>query len=287
VGNNLVLQEKLNELIDSNKISHAYLINNDRLNAAHDFAVLFAKEILGQAKDVTEKEKIYRMIDNNAYPELKIIKTEELWIKKEDIESLKSEFSRKPIMGNFLVYIIEESEKLNAKAGNILLKFLEEPDNDIIGIFTTNDITSVLSTIKSRCQLISLRENSGNNASLSEEFFENMFRLVSLLNQKNDVRFVEFSDLWINIFKEREESAFGFELLLNFYVDLLNFKHNRLLETYNEFIDKISLISKNLSEKDILGKINVIIKYKNLIKYNVNINMLLDKMVLEMEDLYV
>ena len=39
---------------------------------------------------------------------------------------------------------------------NSLLKFLEEPDKDIIAILMTNNINNVLSTIISRCKVIKL-----------------------------------------------------------------------------------------------------------------------------------
>lgn len=53
-------------------------------------------------------------------------------------------------------YIIEYAENLNSSSANALLKFLEEPDDEIIAILVTKNINKVISTIVSRCQIVNL-----------------------------------------------------------------------------------------------------------------------------------
>lgn len=43
------------------------------------------------------------------------------------------------------------------QASNSLLKFLEEPPEDVIGILTSHHLSNILDTIQSRTQIISLR----------------------------------------------------------------------------------------------------------------------------------
>ena len=58
------------------------------------------------------------------------------------------------------VYIINGVENLNIAASNSILKFLEEPEENIIAILVCDNINNVLETIISRCQVINLKLSS-------------------------------------------------------------------------------------------------------------------------------
>ena len=58
------------------------------------------------------------------------------------------------MFSKYNAYIIKEADKLNSTSANILLKFLEEPDTRTLAFFVTKNSKNVLSTIKSRCQLL-------------------------------------------------------------------------------------------------------------------------------------
>lgn len=75
-------------------------------------------------------------------------------IKKENIFELKKHFSTKSIHGSRRIYIIKNSENMNLSFANSLLKFLEEPEENIHGILLANKIVTIPSTIISRCQVI-------------------------------------------------------------------------------------------------------------------------------------
>ena len=77
---------------------------------------------------------------------------------KEQILGLQNEFSTKAIESKYKVCIILNCEQLNKYAANSLLKFLEEPEENIITILLTNNIGQVLKTIVSRCQVITFQK---------------------------------------------------------------------------------------------------------------------------------
>ena len=54
--------------------------------------------------------------------------------------------------------LILEVEKLRPDAANALLKILEEPPSDTRFILTSHQLTQVLPTIKSRCQILKIRQ---------------------------------------------------------------------------------------------------------------------------------
>lgn len=88
------------------------------------------------------------------YVDVKVIKSDGMWIKKDQLLDLQSEFNNKAFEGNKKIYIIRSAEKMNVQTANSILKFLEEPVDDIIAILITDNINMLLPTIISRCQVI-------------------------------------------------------------------------------------------------------------------------------------
>lgn len=75
-------------------------------------------------------------------------------ITKEQIIDIQMELANKSQINDNRVYIITEANKMNDYAANSLLKFLEEPQENVYAFLITNNIDNVLPTIKSRCQII-------------------------------------------------------------------------------------------------------------------------------------
>ena len=61
--------------------------------------------------------------------------------------------NRKPMMGRGKVFIVEQAELMNAQAQNSILKTLEEPAGRTIIVLLTDQPSSMLPTIRSRCQM--------------------------------------------------------------------------------------------------------------------------------------
>ena len=77
-------------------------------------------------------------------------------IKIDHIRNLKRESSLKPFEGDHRVFILDCIEDMKEEASSSLLKILEEPPGNVVLILLTSNITKVLSTIASRCQLLEL-----------------------------------------------------------------------------------------------------------------------------------
>ena len=150
----------LKNSILKNKCSHAYLFNTNGYSKGYDLAVAFAKFLLCPSHYTNcsncDNCNICHLIDENAYSDLKIINSDGIWIKKEQTDELQSIFSLKSSNSGKLVYIINGADKLNISASNSILKFLEEPVDDIVAILITDNIYNVIGTIVSRCQVINL-----------------------------------------------------------------------------------------------------------------------------------
>ena len=82
-------------------------------------------------KMIINDESANCLIDNGNYPDLKIIEPDGNVIKKVQLLSLQEQFKNKSFLNNKMIYVIKEAEKLNDSSGNTILKFLEEPEEDI------------------------------------------------------------------------------------------------------------------------------------------------------------
>lgn len=94
------------------------------------------------------------------------------FIKVNSIRELRREASLTGFLGGKKVFIISGADRMNAEAGNSLLKTLEEPPGDTIIILTTAHKEQLLPTIISRCQLLRcgpLDEDAITNALVSRD----------------------------------------------------------------------------------------------------------------------
>lgn len=310
--NQFVAYSLLNNAIKRNKLSHAYLIDANYYERAFDFVMAFVKAIVcGCNHDVTSYDCILcRRIDNNNYSELKIIESESSVIKKEQMLELQSDFSRSGIEGNYRIYIIKDCDKMNKHASNCLLKFLEEPVPGVIAILLTNNFNKILTTIVSRCQIIRLNnvvslngnntlENlaliSCNNENSFSQFInddsksEMIDAIVSFLDyfeeNKLDV-LLYMRNLWYNKFSTREDSNLAMMLMIYFYYDLLKYKLGNFKYFFCDKVDFIEKCANINSIEEILKKIEIVSYGYEMIKYNLNINLLLDDIVIRLGDVH-
>ena len=105
-------------------------------------------------------------------------KTDKKNILKDDMVDLRNFFQRTSYLNTYRLYLIEEAHKLNSTSANMILKFLEEPLEGVVAFFITTNLDNVLSTIKSRCQVINCFYEENNvvneeNKDLIESIFSN------------------------------------------------------------------------------------------------------------------
>jgi len=305
-----IVYKTLVNSIKNNKCSHAYLIDSNGYSKSLDLAVAFAKYILCP-NNYTNCEKCANCsqcinIDNREFIELKIIEAEGQWIKKNQLEELQLEFSKKSFLGNKKVYIINGAEKLNVSTSNSLLKFLEEPEEGIVAILITNNINQLLDTIISRCQILKLNSLKNNVGNILERLGNNLYNNkidieVYTKNEENLIkieRIIDFikyyednhintliyiNKIWNRYFKERQEILNAFSILLLFYKDVLNYKLNKEIIIFEEYVNVLEYIAQKNKIDVIISKINVIMNLKEKIKFNINNNSLMDKLLLDLE----
>ena len=143
------------------------------------------------------------------YPDLKVVFPDGKEIKKGQIMEIIENFQTFPFLLKHRYYIINSSDLMNQSSANVLLKFLEEPTNDIIGFFITTNKQAVINTIVSRCQcnIVTYDKSFTNNIKI-EEFLSKMeeysnFRKILFIdnffskNRKDDIDFLKELQLYL------------------------------------------------------------------------------------------
>jgi DNA polymerase-3 subunit delta' len=141
----MIVYDYFKKLIENDKLSHLFLLHGNNINNIKNQAERVASLLLSV--------DINNLSSNLNY--LYLEKENDL-IKKEQIERLQAEFNKKSLISGYRVYVIKEIDAINVEGSNSLLKFLEEPKENMVGLLLTTNKDAILPTIISRCQLVSV-----------------------------------------------------------------------------------------------------------------------------------
>lgn len=147
--------------LESNKLSHAYLLSGSIGMPLKETALYLAKSILCDDRKPLACNNCITCVrvDEGNYPDLMVFDGEEGKIKKGDIEKITTSFDKTALEEKgIMIYILHLVETMTPIAVNSLLKFLEEPGKNIFAFLTTENETKVLPTIVSRTQVLRFRE---------------------------------------------------------------------------------------------------------------------------------
>jgi DNA polymerase III subunit delta' len=132
----------------NSQLAHAYLLKG----APHGAALRFAEQMLGLIFNH------HPQVKTRAHPDI-------LWIEPQsksrqividEIRDLIRQLSQTSFAGGWKAGVILCADRMNDQAANALLKTLEEPSAKTLLILITAEPQSLLPTISSRCQRISL-----------------------------------------------------------------------------------------------------------------------------------
>lgn len=132
-------------------------------------------------------------------------------IKKEDIISIINQFSHAALDSNDVkFYVLKNCEFSSKEAFNSLLKFLEEPKGNTLGILTTSSLNSLPITVRSRCNIFRLETDEKLLQQIKQKFkLENNAWVTNLFQDINDLKdfcasqefdnFVKMHNFFMNI----------------------------------------------------------------------------------------
>ena len=276
---------KINELNDFIKLtsnitsfSHAYLFDVNSLEKSFSYIKEFTKMIIcGHNYQDDEYRDICYQIDNNEFDDLYIVNPDTIGINTEEINKLLNYMETKSLRDNGKrVYIIYGFERLSRDVSNKILKFLEEPSDNIYAILMTENVDRILSTIISRCQTMKLTFNIEKNDNTiickMKAFLEDIFR------KKNNM-IAYYNDYFYDIISNRLEILNNFEVLEEILCQIIKKKCG---EEVNDDFSSDILEKKSLP--CLISILNITNNLKSLIKNNINLNLLLDRYIIEVTE---
>jgi len=224
----------LSNVIDENKLSHAFLVES---NNYEDVMISVFKLFL-------EKKMIFNIDDIENNISVRILRPIDNLIDKDQILNLQEFLSTMSFDGYYKLFFILNAGLMNEQSVNKLLKVLEEPNEKVVGFLISDNSSELLPTLISRCQVLK-NDIDASNVEVDEDIFNNLCKF------KN----------------------FNFEDYIKFKVVVSKLDKvviNNLFLKYLAYLD---------NENDIFYlKVNA---FLNNIRYNVNIDLALDKLYFE------
>ena len=191
-----------------------------------------------------EKKMIFNIDDIENNISVRILRPIDNLIDKDQILNLQEFLSTMSFDGYYKLFFILNAGLMNEQSVNKLLKILEEPNEKVVGFLISDNSNELLPTLISRCQVLK-NDIDVSNVEVDEDIFNNLCKF------KN----------------------FNFEDYIKFKVVVSKLDKvviNYLFLKYLTYLD---------NENDIFYlKVNA---FLNNIRYNVNIDLALDKLYFE------
>ena len=257
------------------KLSHAFLIETNDYEKCYQELKKIIKIINCENKyndDCTLCNLCYQ-IDNETLPNFINIIPEGTTIKKNQILELKEKIIIKPIYSKYNIYVISHAEKLNISSANTMLKFIEEPEENTLGFFITDNKENIIETIKSRCQLIF-------------QYYEENYKIIDkekLVLIDDYIKNIELDNKHAllynkNIFLEKDYSR---DEIVKIFKHIFSIYECIYSESDDDYLNKYSFIY-NKPKSEIVKKLKLINKVIDELNMNGNINLILDSFAIEM-----
>lgn len=142
----------LQHVVDTGNSTHAYLIAGGAQGEGAEIARRFAAGIIADGD-----QDAFDQAMREVHPDLHVYfagGAEGYLV--DQIRELTHDAELAPIRSQRKAYIIQDAQKLFGAPANALLKTLEEPPQDVVCILLANNESSVLETLRSRCEVLTL-----------------------------------------------------------------------------------------------------------------------------------
>ena len=257
----------INKIIENNKLSHAYLIEINDYDTDKEYIFDFIKMILcnlSYEKLEKENNNIIKLIDDDNYPDIKVIEPDGATIKKSQMIDLQKDYSNKSLLDGKRIYVVKEADKLNPASANTILKFLEEPEEDIIAILLTTNRYKIIETILSRCQILSLKENS------IPVIEDDVFDLLKCVVYPGEF-FLKYNSIITEVIPDKDIARDKLSEIENIIISYLDNKYEN-----KEIDEKLVKLFKDVDSKKLLNSLSIIEEEIKKLEFNVNYKLWLD-----------
>ena len=304
------------------RLAHAYLFEGKQGVGKKETAILTAKSFFCQnVKNgylPCDQCINCKRIESGNHPDLHFIEPDGLSIKKSQIEALQQEFAKTGVESNQKLYIISHCDQMTVHAANSLLKFLEEPAKGTMAVLLTDQVHRLLSTILSRCQVLTFQplspkiiqqelEKEGipsHIAALASQVTNHLekaillsrddwfaearnkvIKLYEIIHSRPNNALLFIHNQWMPFFQEKEQMETGLDFLLFLYRDLHFVQIGNEEECiYSDIVPMLKRQAIKFGQGSVLNHIVSILEAKKRLNANVNSQLLMEQLVLTLQE---
>lgn len=312
----------LQNAIEEDKVSHAYIFNGPEASGKMMLAEAFAMALQceGEGKRPCLECRSCRQAADHNQPDIIYVSHEKPnTIGVDDIRTqINNDIDIKPYSSRYKVYIVDEAQKMNQQAQNALLKTIEEPPAYAIILLLTTNADSFLQTILSRCITLNLKAvkedkikeylmkhyqipdyqadicaafsqgNVGKAIQLasSEEFGELKASVLQLMKRLEDIDLYEMAGAVKQIAEYKLSVNDYFDLMMIWFRDVLYLKATNDVDGLI-FKDEVYDIKKQAAKRSYQGIetiLEALEKAKIRLNANVNFDLVIELLLLMIKE---
>ena len=312
----------LQNAIEEDKVSHAYIFNGPEASGKMMLAEAFAMALQceGEGKRPCLECRSCRQAADHNQPDIIYVSHEKPnTIGVDDIRTqINNDIDIKPYSSRYKVYIVDEAQKMNQQAQNALLKTIEEPPAYAIILLLTTNADSFLQTILSRCITLNLKAvkedkikeylmkhyqipdyqadicaafsqgNVGKAIQLasSEEFGELNASVLQLMKRLEDIDLYEMTGAVKQIAEYKLSVNDYFDLMMIWFRDVLYLKATNDVDGLI-FKDEVYDIKKQAAKRSYQGIetiLEALEKAKIRLNANVNFDLVIELLLLTIKE---
>lgn len=321
IGQELI-KEHLQNAIQLNKVSHAYLISGEKNSGKEFVAKVFAQTLQCEKGGIIpcgECLSCKQAVSKNHPDIIRVTHEKPNVISVDDVrQQITGSVQIKPYSSPYKIYLVNDAEKMTVQAQNALLKTLEEPPSYVVILLLTSNAQILLPTLLSRCVTLSMKPvenrlmrkylmeelkvpdyqadicvafakgNIGKAKSLaSSEDFDNIKdEAVTVLKYIKDMEINELVSAVKKIAEYKVDIDDYLDILMVWYRDVLLYKATHDVNDLT-FKDELKYIKKQASESTYEG-IEIIIRAidrtKSRLSANVNFDLALELLLLTIKE---
>ncbi|MEO4055575.1 DNA polymerase III subunit delta' [Solibacillus sp. CAU 1738] len=318
-----VVMKQIQTIYEKNRMAHAYIFDGEKGTGKKDVMTFFIKLLL--CENVSENVPCETCrnclrIDSGNHPNIRQIEPDGQFIKIDQVRDLMTEMTMKAVEEGRKIYVLHHADKLNTASANMLLKFLEEPDGEVTAILLTEQIQSILPTIRSRCQhikfakiprlmliealvekgvthtmasTVSMVTNELETACFlanDEQFAharKTVLKLVEIVRKNVHEAMLVVHEDWLSTFKEKSDMEQALDLLLFAYRDIVAIKANQEAAcAYPDMLQTFKEIALHTTYERLSAQMQAILQARQQLQRNMNRTLLMEQLMLNLQEGY-